>query len=173
MLKQKESGLLRFAGSRRRWHMSVVQHRCKPVQWVVAKPFGLDRLDGGEHIVTVVAGAPVSLADDAELLVERQPAGILHMAAISDIGQRADTLLRRVVEPDRAHHFTIDVGGLLAGAQIFDGKLAQLGRDTEGDATAGAAAVEAQYQAWFFRGAAMIEGIDAERAVFANQTGRD
>src|SRR2546421_548100 len=98
MLKQKESGLLGFARERKRWHMGIVEHHGKPAQLLIAKPFALDRLDGGEHIVAVVAGAPVSLADDAKLLVERQPAGILHMAAVGDIGQRADTLLRRVVE---------------------------------------------------------------------------
>ena len=101
MLKQKESGFLGFARERRRWHMRVVQHHGKPVQLLIAKSFGLDRLDGGEHIVAVVAGTAVTLADDAKLLVERQPAGILHMAAVGHVSQRADALARLVVALDR------------------------------------------------------------------------
>ena len=46
-------------------------------------------------------------------------------------------------------------------------------RDPERDAAAGAAAVEPEHQARLFRRAAMDEGIDAERAVFANQPRRD
>ena len=56
----------------------------------------------------------MALPHDAKLLGERQPAGILHMAAIDDIGQRADALPRLVLEPHRAHHLAIDVGDLLA-----------------------------------------------------------
>ena len=41
--------------------------------------------------------------------------------------------------------------------------------DPEGDAAAGAAAVEAEHEAGLFRRSAMVEGIDAQRAVLADQ----
>ncbi len=64
------------------------------------------------------------------------------------------------------------MGGLLAAAQILHRVAAQLGRNPEGDATAGAAAVEPEHQAGLFRSAAMVERIDAERAMFADQPRR-
>ena len=45
--------------------------------------------------------------------------------------------------------------------------------DAERDAAAGAAAVEAEHEARLFRRAAMDEGIDAERAMFADQPRRN
>ena len=54
-------------------------------------------------------------------------------------------------------------------AQIGDGVGALRRRDAEGDAAAGAAAVEAEHEAGTFRRAAMHEGIDAERAMRADQ----
>ena len=65
------------------------------------------------------------------------------------------------------------MGGLLAAAQIVDGLVAQLGRDPEGDAAAGAAAVEPEHEAGLFRRAAMVERIDAERAMLADQPRRN
>ena len=114
----------------------------------------------------------MALADVAQLLLERQPPGILHMAAIDHVSQRADALPRLVVEPHRAHHLAIDGGDLFALAQIGDGVVAMLRRDPERDAAAGAAAIEPEHQAGLFRRAAMDEGVDAERAVFADQPGR-
>ena len=46
----------------------VVQHRCELMQLVVAKPFSLDRLHGGDDIFAVGAGLTVSLLHVAELL---------------------------------------------------------------------------------------------------------
>src|SRR5271155_5850130 len=91
------------------------------------------------------------------------------MAAIDHIGQRADALPGGVFEPDRTHHLTIDIGGLLAGAQIFDGGVTKPGRDPERDAAASAAAVKSEHEAGLFGGAAMIERIDAQRAMLADQ----
>ena len=62
---------------------------------------------------------------------------------------------------------------LLAFAQIGKGWLAVLRWDPEGNATAGAAAVEAQNQTRIFRRAAMIEGADAERPAIAEGAGRN
>ena len=115
----------------------------------------------------------MALLHEAQLVAQRQPPGILHMAAIDHIGQRADPLAGFVFEPHGTHHFAIDMGGLLAAAQILDDVAALLRRHPERDAAAGAAAVEPEHQAGLFRGAAMVERIDAERAVLADQPGRD
>ena len=151
----------------------VVQHRRKLMQLRVAKTFRLDRLHGGQHIVAVGAGLAVPLLDMTELFRQRQPPGILHMAAVDHIGQRADALARLVLKPDRAHHLAIDRGDLFARAQICDGRGALLVRDPKRDAAAGAAAVEPEHQAGLFRRSAMDEGIDAERAVLADQPRRN
>src|ERR1700738_4239936 len=104
---------------------------------------------------------------------QREPSGILHMTTIDHIGQRADPLPGFVFKPDRTHHFAIDVGGLLAAAPLVHGVAALLGRDPECDAAAGAAAVEAEHKAGLFRRPAMVERIDAERAMLADQPRRD
>src|SRR3984893_3444071 len=95
----------------------VMQHQREPVQLLVAKALRLDRSHGGQHVVSIESGADVYLLDKTELLSQREPPGILHMAAIDRRGQRTDTLAGLVAEPDRAQHFAIDVGGLLAASQ--------------------------------------------------------
>src|SRR5260370_35760988 len=91
------------------------------------------------------------------------------MAAIDHVSQRADPLPGFVFQPDRTHHLAIDVGGLLAAAQILHGVVAALGRDPKRDAAAGAAAVEPEPEAGFFRRPAAVEPINAERSVLADQ----
>src|SRR5580693_2871737 len=105
----------------------------------------------------------------AKLLRGRKPSCILHMAAVDDIGERADALPRVVLQPYRAHHFAIDGGDLLALAQIGDRCRAVVLRHAERDATAGAAAIEPEHETGLFRRAAVHEGIDAERAMLADQ----
>src|SRR5258705_11395495 len=95
------------------------------------------------------------------------------MAAIDHESQRADPLPGFIFQPDRTHHFPIDVGGLLAAAQILHGVVAVPGRDPKRDAAAGAAAVEPEHEAGLFRRPAMIERIDAERPARAAQASRD
>ena len=153
--------------------MRTMQHRRELMQLRVAKAFGLDRLHGRRHVVAVGAGLAVTLQHMAVLVGERQPAGVLHMAAVDDIGERGDAFTRFVLQPHRAHHLAIDRGHLLARPQIGDHVGTVLFSDAEGDAAAGAAAVEPQHQARLLRRAAMHEGIDAERAVLADQPGRD
>src|SRR6185437_12259092 len=143
--------------------MRIMKHHRELVQRRIAKAFRLDRFHRRQHVIAIVAGAAVALLDDAELLVKREAAGILHVAAVDDIGQRADARSRLVLDPHRAHHLAIDVGGLLAGAQVGDGVVAELALHAEGDAAAGAAAVEAEHEPGFFGRAAVIERIDAER----------
>src|SRR6266487_4683837 len=91
------------------------------------------------------------------------------MAAIDHIDEGADALACLVLQPHGSPHLAIDRGDLLAFAQIGDGRRAVLFRDPECDAAAGAAAVEPEHEARLLRRAAMDEGIDAERAVFADQ----
>src|SRR5690242_8699042 len=98
-----------------------------------------------------------------------EPARILPVAAVDDVAERFDPLLRILIDPDRAPCFAIDQCDLLAAAQIFDGGGALLGGDAIDDATAGAAVIEPEYQAGSFRRAAVHERIDAERAVSAEQ----
>ena len=48
----------------------------------------LQRRHRRDHVVAVVAGLPVALAHVMQLLVERQPAGILRMAAVDHVAER-------------------------------------------------------------------------------------
>src|ERR1700721_935103 len=94
------------------------------------------------------------------------------MASIGHVGQRGYPFARGVLEPDRTRHFAIDVGGLFARAQVFHGGVALAARAPEREAAAGAAAVKPEHQARLFRGSAMVERIDAERAMLADQPRR-
>jgi len=147
----------------------VVQHHCQLMQLRIAKTFRLDRLHRRQDIFAVGARLPVPLLHVTELLRQRQPPGILHVPAVDHVDQRADPLPRLVLQPHRPHHLAIHRGDLLARAQIGDRIGAVLRRDPERDAAAGAAAVEAEHEARLFRRAAMHEGVDAERAMLANQ----
>src|SRR6516165_10657823 len=109
----------------------------------------------------------------AELFGERQPSGILHMATVDHIGKRADALPRLVLKPHRTRHLAVDRGDLFARTQVGYRRGAILLGDTKCDAAAGAAAVQPQHQAGLFRRSAMDEGIDAKRAVLADQPRRD
>src|SRR5947208_63479 len=153
--------------------MGIVQQHRELMQRRVAKTFRLDRFHGCQHIVAVDAGRTVPLQHMAQLVLHRQPPGILHMAAVHHIGERTDALARLVLQPHRTRHLAIDRGDLLALAQISDGGGAVLFGDPKRDAAAGAAAIEAEHETGLFRRSPVHEGIDAKRAVFADQPGRD
>src|ERR1700722_18451164 len=95
------------------------------------------------------------------------------MTAIDHVSERADALARLIIEPYRPHHFAIDRGDLLALAQVGDGCRALFLRNPERDAAAGAAAVEAEHEAGLFRRPPGHKGINAERAVLADQPRRN
>src|ERR1019366_802723 len=95
------------------------------------------------------------------------------MAAIDHVGQRADALPRLVLQPHRPHYLAVDAGDLFALAQVGERGGAALLRDPKRDAAAGAAAVEAEHEAGLFRRSPMHEGVDAERAMLADQPRRD
>ena len=117
------------------------------------------------HIVAVVAGAAVALAHDVQLPVMREAAGVLRVAAVDRVAERLDPPLRLAREPDAAHQLPIHRRGLLALAQIGERGGALLRRDAIGDAAAGAAEIEPEHEAGPLRRAAMVERIDAERAM--------
>jgi hypothetical protein len=147
----------------------IVQHERELMQLRIAKALGLDRLHGRQEVVAVVSRTAMSLPHEAQLLGERKPSGILDVATVDYIGERADPLPGFVFKPDRAHDFAIDIGGLLAAAQIVHGNAAQFRRDPERNAATGATAVEAEHKAGFFRSSAMVKRIHAQRAMLADQ----
>lgn len=151
----------------------IVQHQREPVQLGIAKALRFDRFYGGEHVIAIVARTAVALSDQAELLGKREPSCILNMATINHIGESADTLPCFVSQPNRTGDLAINVGGLFAAAQIFDRLIAPSCRHPEGDAATGAAAIEPKHKAGLLRCSAMVERIDAERAMFANQARRN
>src|ERR1700676_4066604 len=93
------------------------------------------------------------------------------MAAVYRVAQRLDAKLGIVVQPHGAPFLAVDHGGLLARPQIGDGLVAFGGGDAIGDAAAIAAAIKPEHQTWLLRRAAMHEGINAERAMGADQAG--
>ncbi len=111
----------------------------------------------------------MALAHVMELLVERQTPGILRMAAVDHVAERAHGSLRLALEPDPPDALAIHHGDLLACPQIRDRLGAQRGCDSIRNAAAGAAAVEAQHQAGTLGRPAMVERIDAERPMGADQ----
>ena len=142
------------------------------MQPAIAKTRCFDRLHGCDDIVAVDTGLAVTLLHVTQLLRQRQPAGILNMAAIDDIDQRADALSRLVLQPHRSLHLAVDRSDLFTLAQIGDGGRAVPFGDPERDAAAGAAAIEPEHETGLFRRSAMDEGIDAERAMLADQPRR-
>src|SRR5262245_58763595 len=129
----------------------------------------LQRADRCDDVVAIGAGLAVTLAHVMQLLLEREPSGILRVPAVDHVAQRPYPPLALALEPDRAHAFAIDRGHLLARAQIGDG-LAAVGRGHAiGDAATGSAAVEAEHETRPLRRPAVDEGINAERPMRANE----
>ena len=112
----------------------------------------------------------MSLAYQLELAFEIETPSILRMAPIDD---KDDSVRLAACQRDAAHGFEIDLGHLLAFAQICEGGLAAHRRHPVGDAAAAAAAIEAEHEPGLFRCAAMDEGVDAQRPMQANDPGWD
>ncbi len=151
--------------------MRALEALGQQVQLLVAIALSLDFLDRRQHVIAVVARLPVALAHEMQLPLQRQPSGILPVAAVHHVAERVHALLRVVVEPDGARGLAIDQGDLLACPQVGDGGRALFRRNPIGNAAAIAAAVEPEHQAGRLWRAAVHEGIDAERAVGADQAG--
>src|ERR1700729_4075108 len=93
-----ESGSRALAMQRR----VAVQHQGELMQLLVAKALLFDRLDGCQHVVAIVSGTTMALLHVAQLFAQGEPAGILHVAAVDHISERADPLPGFVLKPDRA-----------------------------------------------------------------------
>ena len=91
------------------------------------------------------------------------------VAAVGHIGDRFGALAAG--QPDRQNALDIDIADLLALPEIGDHRVAGGGLYLEGHADAGAAPVEPEDEARPFGGAAVDEGIDAERAPVAVKPG--
>src|SRR5262245_62343631 len=89
-----------------------------------------------DDVVPIRARMTVALTHVVQLLLEREPSGILHMPAIDHVAQRLHPAFGPALEPDRAHAFAVDGGDLLARAQVGDGAAAFLDRHAVGDAAA-------------------------------------
>ncbi len=111
----------------------------------------------------------MALAHVMELLVERQTPGILRMAAVNHVADRAHSSLGLALEPDAPTALAIHHGDLFACPQIGNRLAAQGGCDPIRNAATGASVVKAEHQAGAFSRPAMVERIDAERPVGADQ----
>jgi hypothetical protein len=122
-----------------------------------------------EHVIAATARSAMALAGKVQLLGEAEPPGILAVAAIDDIAKGMHTFLRVVIEPDPSPSFAIHLSDLLTSAQVFDCFRSLARRDPVSDTTAISAAIEAEYQAGFFRGSTVNERVDAKGPMGAHQ----
>ena len=111
----------------------------------------------------------MTLAHVMQLLLEREPSGILRVSTVDHVAQRRHPPLGLALEPDRAHAFAINRGHLLACAQIGDGGAAVGRGHAISDAATGSTAVEAEHETRPLRRPAVDEGINAERPMRANE----
>src|SRR5262249_3266050 len=111
------------------------------------------------------AGTPMPLAHDVQLLFETEFARVLRVPAIHAVNEGAHPPLRRAQHRDHAGGLDVDLGDLLAPAQIFDGGGPGLAGNPERNAAPRPAAIKPEYEARFLRGPAVNEGIDAQRAM--------
>jgi hypothetical protein len=131
------------------------------VQAGIATSLRFDLGDCGQNVIPVCPGSAMTLAHKMDLMLNVEAPGILGMAAVDQEDQRRNITLRRRGKRDSTHGFEIHGGDLFAFAQVRDGGVAVGCRHPVGDAAAGAAAVEAKYEAGLFRRAAVNEGIHA------------
>ena len=78
----------------------------------IAKRF--ERLHRLQHVIAIGSGLAVALPHVMQAFGERQPAGILHVAAIDDVAQRPHPPPRCIFKLDLPHGFQIDRRDLLA-----------------------------------------------------------
>lgn len=131
--------------------------------------------NGGKNIVAVRPGSAMTLSYQMQLAFQVEAPGVLRMATVYQEHEGthvAGRLCRRGTERNASRAFKVDLGYLLALAQIRHGCVPLCRRHPIGDAAASAAAVEAKHQTRFLRGAAVDEGIDAQGAVEADEARR-
>ena len=98
-----------------------------------------------------------------QLLLQRQPSGILRVAAVHNVAEPRDPLRGLTAEPDRPNDLPINRCYLLAFAQISNDIGALLYADPVGQAATRTAVIEAKHEPRPLRGAPMDEGVDAQR----------
>ena len=114
----------------------------------------------------------MTLPDMMHACGEREPPGILRVAAVDDEAERAHLPPRFLFQLDPPHRLQIDGGDLFAGAEIGNRFGARRGGDAKSDAAAHAAAIETEHETRPLRRAAMNERIDAKRPMQADEPRR-
>ena len=115
----------------------------------------------------------MSLPYQMDLAVKIKASGVLDVSPICYVDQCCDIALWLRCERNPTQSFQVNGGRLFALTQIRDGGGAFCRRHPVGDAAAGAAAVQPQHEAGFFRRPAMDEGVDAQRPVQPDEPRRD
>ena len=116
--------------------------------------------------------SPRRRSHKVRLPLQGKPAGILRVPAVGHVAHRFPLAARAVEQAHLLRRFNIDIRDLLARTEIGKGLVALLGGHTECDAAARAALVEPEHETGMLKRAAMMEGIDAERPVRADQRRR-
>jgi len=142
------------------------------VQIAITTTERLERLDSRDHIITIDSGAPMSLAHEQKLMIEREPAGVLRMSAIDAINEPGHPPFWGPQDGNRTIGLDIDLGHLLTAAQILNRFGPPLGGNPERHAAACPATIQPQYEARFFRSTAVHEGVDTQRPMQADQPSR-
>ena len=70
------------------------------MQIALAIPQSFERAHGFDDIIAIGAGSAVPLPHVMQTLGERQPAGILHMAAINDVADRPHAAPHMILKLD-------------------------------------------------------------------------
>jgi EAL domain-containing protein (putative c-di-GMP-specific phosphodiesterase class I) len=125
-----------------------------------------------QHIVDIGAREARRSQHEFGLPLEGKPPRILRMGAIRHVADRLDLASRAVEQAHGLVRLYIDRGGLLALAQISEGRVALRRLHPVGDPLAGAALVEAEHKARPLDRAAMMERVDAERPMRADDCPR-
>ena len=135
--------------------------RGEQVQFGLAIAKLLERTDRRNDVVAVGAGLAMPLPHVMQLLLEREPPGVLHVPSIHHVAEARHPPLGLALEPDWTYAFAVDGGHLFAPPQIGDGVAALSCGHPVGDAPAGPAMVETEHQTRALGRSTMDEGIDA------------
>ena len=127
-------------------------------------------LIGVAHIGRIIAIHPDAFSDKAGHIVERQPTGVLSVAAVDHISERRDAAAVGKAQPDG--FFEIDRRHQFPLAQIGDGRGAVLSCDAKSDALTGAPPVQSEHQSRSFGRAAVHVRKNAQRPMISMHPGQ-
>ena len=100
--------------------MRALQPLSQPLQLDVFDSESLQFFHRRQHVVAARARATMSLPGKMQLISKAELAGVLAMAAIDDVTERAYALLRVIVDPNPAPGLAIDAGDLFPAPQVID-----------------------------------------------------